>query len=151
MYIIRPEIKRDPVRRWALPHRVFFAAGACHILAYGFLQRFPDAGYGALWIRPGAGFTGNHIIVARDGCAFDYHGHSRLARLLAHVQARAVRRWPGWTCDTVPLPAETLVSEEKSRRHDGLRLRGPQQFLHDALPRAHRFLDRFPPPRRCPA
>jgi hypothetical protein len=30
----------------------------------------------------------------------------------------------------------------KSRGYDGLWLREPGQFLHDALPRADRFLDR---------
>lgn len=41
---------------------------------------------------------------------------------------------------------DVLVSEPKARRYDGLRLREPGQFLHDALPRARAFLDRFPPP-----
>src|SRR5713226_1148799 len=31
MYIIDKSVKNDPVRRWALPDRVFFACGACHI------------------------------------------------------------------------------------------------------------------------
>jgi hypothetical protein len=39
-----------------------------------------------------------------------------------------------------------LISEARPRRYDGLWLREPQQFLHDALPRAERFLDRFPAP-----
>jgi hypothetical protein len=29
-----PGAKRDPEKQWALPDRVFFAAGACHILAH---------------------------------------------------------------------------------------------------------------------
>lgn len=32
MYLLKPGIKEDPVRRWNLPDRVFFACGACHIL-----------------------------------------------------------------------------------------------------------------------
>jgi hypothetical protein len=43
----------------------------------------------------------------------------------------------------VPLPRDVLVSEVKSRAVDGLWLREPGQFLHDALPRARHFLDRF--------
>lgn len=55
----------------------------------------------------------------------------------------------GWDAALVLLPPEVLISEEKSRRHDGLWLREPGQFLHDARPRAHRYRDRFgPPPRR---
>jgi hypothetical protein len=39
MYVIDKSVKTDPVRRWNLPDRVFFAAGACHILAYAFIER----------------------------------------------------------------------------------------------------------------
>ena len=42
----------------------------------------------------------------------------------------------------VPLPQDVLVSEAKSRTYDGLWLREPGQFLHDALPRARAFLVR---------
>jgi hypothetical protein len=39
MYILaNGSVKQDPVRRWSLPDRVFFACGACHILAYAFLK-----------------------------------------------------------------------------------------------------------------
>jgi hypothetical protein len=46
----------------------------------------------------------------------------------------------------VGLPPEILLSETASRTYDGLWLREPKQFLHDAMPRARAFLDRFPPP-----
>jgi hypothetical protein len=43
MYQLRTKgAKRDPIKRWALPDRVFFACGACHILAYAFLRAYPD-------------------------------------------------------------------------------------------------------------
>jgi hypothetical protein len=40
-----------------------------------------------------------------------------------------------------------LISEAKSRAF-GLWLAEPGQFLHDPLPRARRYLDRFPAPDR---
>ncbi len=40
MYLLRPGIKENPVRRWNLPDRVFFAAGACHILAHKGVKSF---------------------------------------------------------------------------------------------------------------
>jgi hypothetical protein len=46
----------------------------------------------------------------------------------------------------VDLPKDVLISEAKSRQFEGLWLREPKQFLHDALPRADRFLNRFPAP-----
>ena len=63
--------KRCPIINWALPERVFFACGACHILAYAFLKAYPDSGFTPVWIRPLKGYTGNHILVVRDQLAFD--------------------------------------------------------------------------------
>jgi len=115
MYRVPKAVKSDPVRRWNLPDRVFFACGACHILAV----------------------SGER--------AFDFHGHSHWPSLLDHARRKADRWWPGWHCDLVALPLDVLVSEEKSRCYDGLWLREPGQYLHDAHERAKGFLDRFPP------
>ena len=149
MYVIAKGIKHDPVRRWALPDRVFFACGACHILAHAFLDRYPNSGFEPVWIKPAGGFTGNHIVAVRGNEAFDYHGYSGWDALLGHMATKANRWWPGWRAELVELPRDVLISEMKSRRYDGLWLREPEQFLHDAMPRAQRFLDRFPaPPER---
>lgn len=146
MYRTPPGTKSDPEKRWALTERVFFACGACHILAYAFCETYSDAGYGAVWIKPARGFTGNHIVAVQGDRAFDYHGHSNWPALVAHTTAKANRWWPGWTATLEPLPNEVLISEALSRTYDGLWLREPGQFLHDALPRARAFLARFPPP-----
>lgn len=146
MYIVADGVKQDPLRRWSLPDRIFFACGACHILAHAFLEAYPAAGFAPLWIKPSKGYTGNHIFVVRDDVAFDYHGYSKRRHLLAHIQAKANRWWPGWTAQIIELPADVLISEKKSREYDGLWLREPTQFLHDAMPRAERFLARFPHP-----
>ena len=146
MYRIEGFKKRDPILRWGLPDRVFFACGACHILAYAFLERFDLPSAKALWLKPEPGFTGNHIIVADDDWAFDYHGYSRRSELLAHTRRKAARWWPGWQASLIPLPRDVLISESESQTYDGLWLREPRQFLHDALPRAHAYLARFPGP-----
>ncbi|MCA3613287.1 MAG: hypothetical protein IOC52_01850 [Methylobacterium sp.] len=53
VYIRRtPGPKHDQTIRWNLPDRVFFAAGACPILAYAFLERFPRSGARPFWIKP---------------------------------------------------------------------------------------------------
>ena len=147
VYRIEGAIKKDPAKRWALPDRVFFACGACHILAFAFLERHPHAGFTPVWLKPAAGYTGNHIVVRRNDVTFDYLGYSSWSALLAHIQEKANRWWPGWSAETIELPPDVLVSEAKSRQYVGLWLREPKQFLHDALPRAHRFLERFPAPR----
>jgi hypothetical protein len=146
MYVPPPGTKSDPVKRWNLSERVFFACGACHILAFAFLERYPDAGFAPRWIRPLKGFTGSHIVVVRDDTAFDYHGYSRWPALFDHIGRRASQRWPGWDAEVLPLPPVVLASEIRSRYYDRLWLREPKQFLHDALPRARAYLDRYPPP-----
>jgi hypothetical protein len=45
--------KRDPVKQWSLPDRVFFAAGACHMLAYAFLDCYRDSGFEPICCRSG--------------------------------------------------------------------------------------------------
>lgn len=139
--------KSDPVMRWNLPDRVFFACGACHMLAHAFIER-----YGAkldltpLWLRPKNNQPGNHIVVSHGDWVFDYHGYSKRDIFIDHCIRRARQRFPGWDMDVQTIPRDVLISEQKSRQIDGLWLREPQQFLHDALPRAERFLDRFTPP-----
>jgi len=148
MYMRRTKgAKRDPVKRWALPEKVFFACGACHVLAHAFLTRYPSSGFAPVWIRPAAGHTGNHIVVVRrdDDLAFDYHGYSAWSTLFAHMRRRAHQWSPGWDATLVELPNEALVSHAKSRAC-GLALTEPQQFLFDATPRAQAYLDRFPAP-----
>jgi hypothetical protein len=143
MFFPKINVKDDPFRRWHRPDRHFFANGACHVLAFAFLERYPDLGFHARWIKPAAGFTGSHIYVTDGANAFDYHGLTTEQRLLAFGFARARRFFPGWDATLVDLPTDVLVSERRSRQIEGLWLREPNQFLHDALPRAQGFVDRF--------
>ena len=143
MFFPKLDVKDDPFRRWHRPDRQFFANGACQVLAYAFLQRYPDLGFRARWIKPVAGFFGNHIFVTDGLNAFDYHGLTTEQRLLSLGLRRAHRFFPGWEATLVDLPAEILVSEQLSRQIEGLWLREPKQFLHNAMPRAHAFIDRF--------
>jgi hypothetical protein len=99
---------------------VFFACGACHILAHAFLKAYPTSGFAPVWIRPAEGYTGNHSVVVRKQFAFDYHGYSDWLTLLAHFSKRASQRWPGWHADLVELSLDVLVSETKSRSVKGL-------------------------------
>jgi hypothetical protein len=135
--------KTNAEMRWALPDRVFFACGACHILAYAFLARWEQPEMQAIWIKPKAGYIGNHIFVEGNDWVFDYHGYSARSRFMEHTWRGARRRWPGWDATLVPLPRDVLISEQKSRTYDGLWLREPLQFLHDAIPRAQVYLQRF--------
>jgi hypothetical protein len=141
-----PGSKRDPVKQWALPDRVFFAAGACHILAYAFLEAHPERGFQPFWIRPAPGHTGNHIVVARDAVVFDYHGYSHWSAYWAHTKRRANQQWPGWDADVLPISREALVSNAQAEQYDGLRMKEPSDYLFDPLPRARWYLGKFPAP-----
>jgi hypothetical protein len=150
MYRLRTKRgKRDPLKNWELPEKVFFACGACHVLAYAFLTNYPNYGFAPIWIRPKRGYTGNHIAAVREWLAFDYHGYSEWPTLLAHMKRRANQHWPGWDADLIQLPEEVLISEAKSRTYEGLWLREPMQFRFDALARARAFVRRFPRPPLC--
>ena len=136
-------MKNDPIRRWHRPDRHFFANGACQVLAFAFLERYPDLGFHARWIKPATGYTANHIYVTDGINAFDYHGLTTEQRLLAFGFKRGQRFFPGWDATLMDLSANVLVSEQRSREIEGLRLREPTQFLYEALPRARALLDRF--------
>ena len=141
-----PGSKRDPAKQWALPDRVFFAAGACHILAYAFLDTYADSGFEPVWIRPAPGHTGNHIVVVRGGVVFDYHGYSPWTRYWAHTTRRANQWWPGWEAELVSITKSALVSNADAAEYSGLRMKEPAGYLFDPLPRARKYLGRFPPP-----
>jgi hypothetical protein len=143
-----PGAKRDPVKQWALTDRVFFACGACHILAFAFMESYGNRGFKPFWIRPAPGHTGNHIVVIRDGVVFDYHGYSMWPAYWAHARRRANQWWAGWDADVIELRGDPLVSTPKSREYDGLWLKEPGDFLFDPLPRARRYLQRFREPPR---
>jgi hypothetical protein len=104
--------KSDQAMRWALPDRLFFACGACHILAYAFLERYDARSFQVFWQKPDAGFTGNHVFVSTDDWVFDYHGYSNREAFLAHTNRKANRWWPGWNATLVPLTCDVLVSEQ---------------------------------------
>jgi hypothetical protein len=97
-------------------------------------------------MKPASGFTGNQVVATDGETAFDFHGYCAWDRLLARARRKNGQRMRGWSCTLVESPADVLISEAKSRTHDGLWLRGPEQYLHDALPRARAYVLRFKVP-----
>jgi len=82
-----------------------------------------------------------HVFVTDGYLAFDYHGYVPSGQLLDHFTERARRIFPGWAADLVPVTV-SLVNREEARAI-GMDIRELTQFLHDASPRAHRYLERF--------
>ena len=137
MYVLKPGIKTDPHRRWSLPDRVFFGHGACHILAGVFLDQPPLPGFYAERIVPAEGLYGNHVYVTDGVIAFDYHGYSIRARLLEHHKRTWSCQHDGWFCAIERVDFKLLSTADLNMR----RMLGPDQFLHDPIPRARRFIE----------
>lgn len=136
MYWISGKKKRDPHLRWALPDRIFFGRGACHILAGAYLRLLPSSGFYAERIIPDAGHSGNHIYVTDGIIAFDFHGYTVRERLLAQHRRGWSARYPGWSRRIEPVDFDLLNTEALNAR----KMLGPDQYLYDALDRAQRFL-----------
>ncbi|TCD15001.1 hypothetical protein [Oricola cellulosilytica] len=139
MYVLKPGIKRDPERRWALPDRIFFGHGACHILAGTYLASPPLLAFRAERIVPEDGLAGNHVYVTNGEIAFDHRGYSTLERLLEHHRRGWSRRHPEWDCMIETVDFDLLSTGELNRR----KMLGPDQYLHHPVPRARRFIARI--------
>jgi len=143
MIFVSPEIKKDPRKRWELSDELFFSNGACHILAYTFLEKYPDQNFKAVWIRPVMGHPGNHIYVTNGEIAFDYTGLRNRINLSDSYKREMQRVFYQWDCDEIDLPKDVLISEEKSKKYKGLWLREPKDFFDDPIARAKKYLGRY--------
>lgn len=141
MYAPKPGTKRDPVRRWKLSDRAFFGHGACHILAFAFLERFPGSSFHAVWIKPGEGYCGNHVYVTNGIVAFDYRGYLNQDRIVAHHWKQYCRDYPGWHAELIRIGAN--LSDPAEMALLGMHVRGPDEYLENALPRARMYLSKY--------
>ena len=131
-------VKRDPVARWNLPDQLFFAAGACHILAGTYLRWFASDGVWAEWIRPHNRSRGSHVYVTDGRREFDYRGWADRAALLASHRSDRLAADPAWGADLVRVDFDLLDTAQLNARD----MRGRDQYLHDPLPRAIAFIGR---------
>ena len=139
MYKLKPGIKNDPVRRWALPDRIFFGHGACHILAGSYLRNPPLPGFYAERIIPMDDLAGNHIFFTDDVIAFDYHGYSGRQRLLTHHEKCWASQYDNWGYTLEAVKFDLLSTAELNAR----KMLGPDQYLHNPIIRAEEFIRRF--------
>jgi hypothetical protein len=139
MYILKPGIKGDSERRWALPDRIFFGFGACHILAGTYLERPPLAGFHAERIIPSDNFFGNHIYVTNGEIAFDFHGYSARKNLLGHHRKVWSYQHAGWDCVIETVDFDLLSTTDLNQR----KMLGPDQYRFDPIPRARSFIERI--------
>jgi len=137
MYRMKPGIKKDPERRWALPDRVFFGNGACHILAGVYLRQAHLPAFYAERIVPGEGFAGNHIYVTNGTLAFVYHGYSMRNRLVRYYTNNWAGEYSeGWNCRLERVDFDLLCTADLNER----KMLGPDQYRYDPVERAKRYL-----------
>ncbi|RCV48146.1 hypothetical protein [Marinitenerispora sediminis] len=130
------EERRDQLLSWNREDTAFFAAGACHILAFAFLETYPEAGFRAMGLWPRGERDPGHVYVTDGTWAFDHGGWTRPGELLAVTRAAE--------------PAADLRPQAINAGLDTFcachRHRPRQRFAFDPWSRALRYIARFPPP-----
>ncbi|SIR73498.1 hypothetical protein SAMN05444858_11623 [Micromonospora avicenniae] len=126
----------DQVLSWQRTDQAFFAAGACHVLAWVAAEQYAAAGFGITGLRQHFEPYVSHVIISNGRWAFDHDGWTPLPELL-----RATAEYepePSWEL----LPITSTLQDFCAAQHHRL----PEQYAHDPLPRARRYLKQRPRP-----
>jgi hypothetical protein len=131
-----PAERADQVLSWNRCDVRFFAAGACHILAFAFLEAYPEAGFRpvGVWARGQA--HPSHVYVTDGERAFDFGGWTPLSELLAVT--RAVEPDAGYEQRPIKGDLTAFCREHNHRERS--------YYAHDPWERALRYLEQFPKP-----
>jgi hypothetical protein len=135
--------RRTPIERadqrvaWERGDQAFFAAGACHILAFTCRDTYPDRPIGITAMIAEGDEHPFHVYATWRDRAFDASGwnpEQELVTVNAAFENRPIER-----------VAVTTGLAEFCAAHLH---RGPDRFWRDPLPRARDYVDRFTPPWR---
>jgi hypothetical protein len=132
-----PEEKADPFLSWARDDQAFFAAGACHILAFLFAQLHPNQGYEIIHIKPKEGFSGHHVYVSNGTWAFDHNGWTKENDLLRITKEAYQKATPEWSFDRV------VVKEDLEEFCRNTNHRSPAYFAYLPWERAYKYIKKF--------
>ena len=100
-YMRTPEESRDVFLSWRREDMVFFADGACHILAHMFLLLNPNEDFDLIYTKPVNKQPGNHMYVSGGTWAFDFNGWSLEKDLLKVNETFAEDRYPNWNYERI--------------------------------------------------
>ncbi|MEU1394761.1 hypothetical protein ABZ403_01635 [Micromonospora zamorensis] len=128
--------RADQQVAWARADQAFFAAGACHILAWACRDAYPARSIDVAAVRLAGDTQIFHAYASWNGWAFDHSGWNPEPQLLA-VNAD----FEGHPLERVGITVD--LAEFCTEHHH----RMPDQFWRDPLPRARRYVCRFTPPR----
>lgn len=125
--------RADQLLAWNRDDQAFFAAGACHILAFAFLEAYPAAGLVPVGLWPQGAESPSHTYVTDGAWAFDHAGWTREAELLEIT--RADEPVAKYQSRRIAVDLNTFCSRYNHRpRH---------LFAFDPWSRALRYVSRF--------
>lgn len=127
---------------WERTDRAFFAAGACHILAWAFVRQFPDRGFGVVALRKLGESNAFHVYASDGTLAFDYEGFTPEHDLLAATDAAEAASGP------IERLAVTTSMETFCSEHDH---REPADYAYLPWERARTYIRQFLWPERSAA
>ena len=129
--------RRDQQVSWDRPDRAFFAAGACHVLAFRFIKRHQNEGYHVVYLRPLNGAFGSHVYVTDGIWAFDFNGWTPEVTLLEHSRRACREIEPDWNFRRV------VVEQSLDEFCLACNHRPPGGYAFDPRGRADAYLDLF--------
>lgn len=135
-----PEQKIDMFKSWQRDDQAFFASGACHILAYLFVQLHHHEGYNMVHIKPAEGFTGNHVFASNGVWAFDHNGWVKEQELLTVTKNAFEERYPKWSYEKIVIKysTEAFMKFCIDNNH-----KLPWQYAYLPWERAYKYIGRF--------
>jgi hypothetical protein len=138
MYTAAAKFRRTAAERvdqelaWRRSDQAFFAAGACHILGWTFVEEHPQ--FRVAGLRKVGEEHPSHVIATDGTWAFDHDGWTLEEELLACTAEYE----PDQPWEIIPIPAD-LATFCATMAH-----RAPHQYYADPRPRARAYLERFP-------
>ncbi len=136
------EEKADRFLSWQRPDKNFFAAGACHILAYLFIEiHSKEKKYKLVYIKPAENYTGNHVYVSDGTWAFDFNGWTLEEELLRITEEEYSKAYPGWKFQKHTLEYDLYTLEDFCKKNYH---RMPYQYAYLPWERAYNYIKQFP-------
>ena len=141
-YKRRDAERADQMLAWRRSDKAFFAAGACHILAWTFLETYPSANFYPVGLRRIGQAHAGHAYVSDGTWAFDHDGWTLEEELLGVTRCAHRRLDPEVRIERLVLGCDL---EAFCVEHNSL---NPSQFAFDPRPRALQYLTGFDQPNQ---